>query len=121
MKRSIGFRTIIMLIALAASIALPSAAADLSTRKSSTGGVTDTVTPRDLSAESRSWDFSVALDTHSQDLSDDLLKSVVLVDEAGTRHAPTAWTGAGPGGHHREGVLSFLPPSSKPRSIELQI
>ena len=63
----------------------------------------------------------MVLDTHSQDLSDDLLKTAVLVDAQGGRHAPLAWQGAPPGGHHREGVLRFKGLGALPDAIELQI
>jgi hypothetical protein len=59
--------------------------------------------------------------TPSQDLGDDLVKSAVLVDGEGRQYKPTAWEGAAPGGHHREGVLRFNPVSPPPQAIELQI
>ena len=106
---------------LAAVIAFPATAAALGTLKSSDRGVTVAVTPQNLSAGAKSWDFKIVLDTHSADLSDDLVKSTVLLDGTSGKHAPVAWDGAAPGGHHREGVLRFKPVSPKPRSIELQI
>jgi len=81
-------------------------------------GVTIAVTPQLRAGESPS--FKVVVDTHSQDLRDDLLNSSVLVDSAGNRYAPTAWDGPAPGGHHREGILRF-PTLSSTSSIELQI
>jgi hypothetical protein len=83
--------------------------------------VTAKVTPRNLASNAGSWEFAIVLDTHSQELSDDLVKSSLLLDGAGGRHSPTAWDGAPPGGHHREGVLRFKPISPRPQSIELQI
>lgn len=106
---------------LAAVIALPATAAELGTQKSSDRGVTVAVTPQNLSAGAKSWDFKIVLDTHSADLSDDLVKTAVLLDGAGGKHAPVAWDGAGPGGHHREGVLRFKPVSPRPQAIELRI
>src|SRR5262245_50124048 len=97
---------VVVLLALA-GIALTSPAAELTAQKTSGGGVTVAVTPLALAPGAARWDFKVVLDTHSQDLSDDLVKSAVLLDGTGGRHAPTAWEGAGPGGHHREGVLKF--------------
>jgi len=97
------------------------AASDLAARTSSARGVTVKVTPKKVASDPRTWDFAVVLDTHSSDLSDDLVKSSVLLDGAGGRHAPVAWEGALPGGHHREGVLRFKPVSPQPQSIELQI
>ena len=98
--------------------AITAAAAELTTIKNAANGVTIAVTPNVKTGSAP--EFKVVMDTHSQDLSDDLLKSAELVDSAGKRYAPTAWEGAAPGGHHREGVLRFpsIPATS---SIELQI
>jgi hypothetical protein len=93
----------------------------LAARSSSERGVTVTVKPGSLAQDAKSWEFKIVLDTHSQDLSDDLVKAARLVDGDGRQYAPTAWDGAAPGGHHREGVLRFSPVSPPPRAIELQI
>ncbi len=61
-----------------------------------------------------SWDgpgsglaFEVAMDTHSVDLDGfDLSKLALLRTDSGVEVAPVEWD-AGPGGHHREGKLSF--------------
>ena len=90
-------------------------------QRSSSGGVTIVVTPQNLTAGAKSWDFKIVLETHSTDLSDDLVKSTVLLDGTGSQHVPVAWDGAAPGGHHREGVLKFKPVSPTPAMIELQI
>ena len=74
-----------------------------------------------LARNAGSREFAIVLDTHSQDLSDDLVKSSLLLDGAGGQHSPTAWDGAPPGGHHREGVLRLKLISPQPQSIELQI
>jgi hypothetical protein len=110
-------------IGLSAALAASSEAANpnLPARTSSARGVTTKVTPRNLASNAGSWEFAIVLDTHSQELSDDLVKSSLLLDGAGGRHSPTAWDGAPPGGHHREGVLRFKPISPRPQSIELQI
>jgi hypothetical protein len=50
--------------------------------------------------------FSISLDTHSADLSIDLINSSVL-DVSGTTWTPMSWTGDGPDGHHRSGELRF--------------
>ena len=106
---------------LAAAVGLPAAAAELATQKSSDRGVTVAVTPQDLSGGAKTWDFKIVLDTHSGDLSDDLVKSAALIDGSGARYTPAAWDGAAPGGHHREGVLRFKPITPQPQAIELQI
>ena len=88
---------------------------------SSARGVTVKVMPRNLAGNAGAWEFAIVLDSHSQDLSDDLVKTLLLLDGIGGRRSPAAWDGASPGGHHREGVLRFEPISPRPKSIELQI
>ena len=104
---------------LAAAFIYPAVAAELTTQRSPERGVTIDAIPQNLSAGASTWDFKIVLDTHSQELNDDLLKSTALLDGAGGRHTPTAWDGAGPGGHHREGILRFKPVSPQPPAIEL--
>jgi hypothetical protein len=77
--------------------------------------VTIKVTPRSLASTADNWEFTIVFDTHSQDLSDDLLKSARLLDGVGGQQSPMAWEGAPPGGHHREGVLRFKPRSRRSR------
>ncbi|MGE5338234.1 MAG: hypothetical protein ACM3PU_10415 [Gemmatimonadota bacterium] len=84
-------------------------------------GVGIRATPVEIAAGAKSWAFEVRLDTHSGQLDDDLTREAVLVDEAGRHHAPVAWEGSPPGGHHRQGVLRFLPVSPMPAAIELRI
>jgi len=105
----------------AATAASPAGAAELATQKSADRGVTVEVTPSNLSAGAGTWDFKVVLDTHAGELNDDLVKTAALLDDKGRRHVPVQWEGAGPGGHHREGVLKFKPVSPAPAAIELQI
>jgi len=105
----------------AATAASPAGAAELATQKSADRGVTVEVTPSNLSAGAGTWDFKVVLDTHAGELNDDLVKTAALLDDKGRRHVPVQWEGAGPGGHHREGVLKFKPVSLAPAAIELQI
>lgn len=95
--------------------------ADLSPRTSNAAGVSVSVTPKLVAADAPAWEFGIALNTHSQDLSDDLVKSSVLIDSKGGRHAPVAWEGSPPGGHHRSGVLRFKGLGAQADAIELQI
>jgi len=111
----------VLLAAAALVIAGAAFAAELETRSSSAAGVTVKVTPKDVAPGSATWAFVVVLDTHSRDLSDDLVKTSVLLDAQGARYSPLAWEGAPPGGHHREGVLRFKAPTPAPQAIELQI
>lgn len=96
-------------------------AAELAAQRSSAAGVTMAVAPQNLTSGAKTWDFKIVLDTHSQDLSDDLVKIAALLDDRGSRHLPVKWEGAGPGGHHRSGTLKFNAISPQPKSIELQI
>jgi hypothetical protein len=96
-------------------------AAELAAQRSSSGGVTVAVTPQNLAASAKSWDFKVVLDTHSGELNDDLVKTALLLDGKGGRYVPIKWEGAGPGGHHREGTLKFSAVTPTPTTIELRI
>ncbi len=106
---------------LIAAAMLPAAAAELAAQKISDRGVTVAVTPQNLSTGAKIWDFKIVLDTHSGELSDDLVKTATLLDGKGGRHAPIRWEGAGPGGHHREGTLRFNAVTPPPESVELRI
>jgi len=97
-------------------------AADLPSQSSEDGGVTIAVKPLEVSAKASTWSFQVTLNTHSQDLSDDLVRTAFIVDRAGKRNlAPAAWQGDAPGGHHRKGVLSFKALTPLPKAIELRV
>ncbi len=78
------------------------------------GSVTVAVTPLALKA-GEPLEFDIAMNTHSVDLSNDMLKAVVLRDDAGKEYAPTAWDGPAGGGHHRDGKIKFdaLTPNAK--------
>lgn len=96
-------------------------ALELETRTSRAEGVTVKVTPRDASPVSATWLFAVVLDTHSQELGDDVARISVLIDAQGTRHPALAWQGAPPGGHHREGVLRFRGLGPAPGAFALEM
>ncbi len=91
------------------------------TQSSADRGVTVKVTPKAIASPDGRWEFTVVLDTHSADLSDDLVQSTTLATDDGRTLRPAGWTGAAPGGHHREGVLAFDVPAPRPTSIELRI
>lgn len=95
-------------------------AAQLRAQSTEAKMVTVTVTPHEL-VGAKVWEFDVAFNTHVRPLSEDLTKSAFLVDTAGQRHAPLAWRGDAPGGHHRKGVLAFAPLEPRPATVELQI
>lgn len=79
------------------------------------GMVTVTVTPIDL----QNLSFEVVLSTHTVDISEDLLESVVLIDDNGEMYEPSIWEGDPPGGHHREGILQFDTITPQPKEVVL--
>lgn len=83
------------------------------------GAVTVTVTPR-LRADG-GWEFGIVLDTHSEELTSDLVTATVLQDDKGREYAPVSWEGDPPGGHHRSGVLRFGTIDPSPISLALII
>lgn len=93
----------------------------LASQTDQAGGVTVKVTPRNLGRDATVWEFAVVLDSHTQDLSQDVASSAVLIDSQGGRHLPIGWEGAAPGGHHREGVLRFKPLAPKDQVVTLEI
>ena len=110
-----------LIVGLALTAATALAAAQLERITSSAGGVMVAVQPVDLAPDAKTWDFKVSLNTHVHPLEQDLAKVSVLVEPNGARHAPVAWQGDPPGGHHRKGVLRFAPVSGNPAYVELQI
>jgi len=93
----------------------------LAPQTSSERGVTVLAAPRELSSTAKVWEFEIVLQTHSQDLTDDLEAISALVADGRATQAPTAWEGDPPGGHHRKGVLRFAPVTPRPETIELRI
>lgn len=65
--------------------------------------------------------FEIAVDTHSGSLDFDLTKISFLEDNKGVKYSPLNWEGAGPGGHHRAGILSFPKLENKSKSVKLTI
>ncbi|MDO8522585.1 MAG: hypothetical protein Q7S08_04900 [bacterium] len=103
------------------TVSQSTASAGYESQTDSQGIVGVTVTPLELSATASVWKFNVVLDTHSGSLDEDMLTSAALVDDSGKVYRPTNWDGAPPGGHHREGVLSFMPSISVPQAVQLKI
>jgi hypothetical protein len=65
--------------------------------------------------------FEIRLNTHSGDLSQDLVAVCTLKDDSGREYQPTHWDGSPPGGHHRSGVLEFPELGDATQSITLVI
>jgi len=83
--------------------------------------VTVEVTPLNLPGGGPTLDFEVAFNTHSVDLSFDPATISILRDDQGREFPAVAWEGAGPGGHHRAGVLRFEVPQTDAKFIEVII
>ena len=79
-----------------------------------------TAAPQNVPGAEKSLDFEVTMESHTQDIGDDLNKSALLIAD-GKQYLPSAWEGAPPGGHHRKGLLRFKSIAQPPSSIELQI
>lgn len=79
-----------------------------------------TVTLKAIPNATKTWDFEVTLESHTQALNDDLAKSAVLI-AGGKQYTPLGWEGAPPGGHHRKGRLHFNAIAPQPASVNLQI
>lgn len=65
--------------------------------------------------------FEIRMNTHSGDLSQDLVAACTLKDNSGREYHPTSWDGSPPGGHHRSGVLEFSELGEGAESITLVI
>ena len=69
-------------------------------------GVRVQVTPQVLS-HNKPIQFQIRLNTHSVELSQDMLVVAELRDSQGRTYKPVQWEGSPPGGHHRSGTLTF--------------
>lgn len=119
-RRHLNFAGLV-LAALIAILSTAVNAKELAAISTQDRGVTVRAKPADLAIEAKAWTFELRLDTHSQDLTDDLVRASVLIDDAGKQYAALAWDGMPPGGHHRKGVLSFAPIRPLPAAVELRI
>ena len=111
-------QAIALILGLVVAVA---AGAQLVAQKNSEAGVTVLVTPQAITAGAKTWNFNIALDTHSQELSDDFTKTTVLIDERGTEYRPAAVEGDKPGGHHRSVVVKFDAGNQVPKALEMRM
>lgn len=88
------------------------------TQSSVDKGVTVKATLKKLAGPE--WEFVVVLDSHVEELKDDLAQTAVLLVD-GREIRPSQWQAPGSGGHHREGVLRFPAAGANPLAIELRI
>ena len=82
----------------------PVAATGLDTQTVTVGEVEVTITPTRVDDTGAA--FAVAFDTHSVDLDLDVADLATLTVD-GQAWTDPAWDGTAPGGHHREGTLTF--------------
>jgi hypothetical protein len=115
-----GLVGIVLAIAAGHAAHAQPASTALAAQSSEANGVTVKVTPPPVLAATPEWTFVVALDTHSQDLGDDLVNTAVLLVD-GVELKPLRWAGPAAGGHHREGMLVFANPGSRPAKLELRL
>lgn len=101
------------------SSAMPKGKA-LASRVDEQGGVSVEVRPLKIEPDAP-WQFEVIINAHSGDLDADLTKQAALYDEESHFYKPLSWTGSPPGGHHREGTLTFAPLEIRPKFLELKI
>jgi hypothetical protein len=63
--------------------------------------------------------FEIRMNTHSVDLSQNMVAVSTLKDSNGREYLPKSWDGSPPGGHHRSGVLEFPAIEGEPDSVTL--
>jgi hypothetical protein len=90
----------------------------LATRSAGVGSVDVRASP--LQVSDRAAAFKISLDTHSGDLGIDLKKAATLTVN-GTDWPIASFDGDGPGGHHREGTLSFRAAGAPQGEMRLRI
>ena len=90
----------------------------LSTRTATAGPVEVRVTPRAIDAAGAR--FSVELDNHEIDLTGDYAAASTLT-VGGKPWSGARWSGAGPGGHHRGGTLTFTSGGPAAGPVELRL
>lgn len=93
---------------------------DLPAKLNDENSVSIEVEPIDFSF-SRPAQFDISLTTHQGSLDFDLAQVSVLEDDKGNVYQPLNWEGSPPGGHHRNGTLSFPRLSEKTEYIKLTI
>lgn len=83
-------------------------------------GLTVTVAPKEISQNAPIWVFAITLDTHSGDLSQDIIQAASLIGQNGDEHKSLIWEGDLPGGHHRQGILKFNALKPYPQIIKFK-
>lgn len=103
-------------------LAVPSALAEISPRKSTRQGITVTVIPNDIGAQSETWEFLVAFHSHVAGRLRNLPRSAALFTAPHrAQQVPIEWEGLPPTEFHRQGKLRFAAPGTRPQTIEVHI
>ena len=95
-----------------------STTSSLAKRTVKAGSVTITLEPRQLGADGAA--FKISFDTHEVELDQDMVRQARLV-VGGAAWPALAWSGDGPGGHHREGELRFTASGPAAGTVTLSI
>lgn len=90
------------------------------TQENDGGNVKIIVTPKTSSVGEKP-SFDIVFETHSVDLSFDVAKQSILVDDKGNDFGQPVWDGSPPGGHHRSGTLTFDSSLAQTNNVELII
>ena len=90
----------------------------LATRTVAAGDVTVEIEPRRI--DRAGAEFTITFDTHSVELDLDVAAHARLT-VGGISWPDATWTGDGPGGHHRVGVLRFESESSATGRVDLRL
>ena len=93
---------------------------DLPAKASNENSISIEVEPEDFSFE-KPVKFSISLSTHQGSLNFDLAQISLLEDDKGSVYRPLHWEGSPPGGHHRNGTLTFPKLTQKSQSIKFTI
>ena len=108
--------SMIMIIGFSIGIAMEAEAFErLSSRQNR---VRVEVVPVQLTA-GRPAKFEIRMNTHSVELSNDMVAVSLLKDSNGREYHPEKWKGSPPGSHHRSGTLVFPAIKGSPNSVTL--
>ncbi len=93
---------------------------NLNSQENKGGNVTVKVKPKVLKIGEKPT-FEIEFETHSVDLSFDVAKQSILVDDKSNAFGQSVWYGSPPGGHHRNGSLTFDESLTQSSYVELII
>ncbi|MCJ7594626.1 MAG: hypothetical protein MUO52_07655 [Desulfobacterales bacterium] len=115
-----GLKEALTLVVLVAILSIPIGANAYSSKSNNGNSVRVDVKPV-LLTPGEPAKFQVRMNTHTVDLSEDMVAVSTLEDDQGRSYQPTNWEGSGPGGHHRSGTLVFPALEGSPKSVTLVI